>query len=199
MWKLQTPRSIQEPYQIADTLKCYTSCKPPVDASMICNISIGYLVNIKSATKLAPHIRQTKATSFDIISHELYYEAAAVNDLTAEATSVVASCSHSLFCLSSSKVCSAMISYSFLETSRLISAYCSFVISAFLQCELRAVFTILLMPSLEDADMVARTGEISPDRGRCTGCRLVGRGWRSSKVLGFSAEVGLFGEYLLAR
>jgi len=61
-------------------------------------------------------------------------------------------------------------------------AYCSFVISADFQCGARAVLTILLIPSLASIDIVARTGEVSCERGSAIGFCLRGRGCRSSVV-----------------
>jgi hypothetical protein len=54
------------------------------------------------------------------------------------------------------------------------------VISADFQCGAKAVLTILLMPSLASIDIVARTGEVSCERGNATDLCLLGRGCRSS-------------------
>jgi hypothetical protein len=50
------------------------------------------------------------------------------------------------------------------------------VISADFQWGAKADLTILLMPSLASIDMVARTGEVSCERGSATGLCLLGRG-----------------------
>ena len=100
----------------------------------------------------------------------------AISDFTAVATSAVAIFSHAHFSRSSDILRSTRSSYSFRETSRLISAYCSLVISADFQWGAKADLTILLMPSLASIDMVARTGEVSCERGSATGLCLLGRG-----------------------
>lgn len=56
------------------------------------------------------------------------------------------------------------------------------MISADFQCGAKADLTILLMPSLASMDIVARTGDVSCERGNTTGLRLLGRGCRSSVV-----------------
>lgn len=63
-----------------------------------------------------------------------------------------------------------------------MSAYCSLVISADFQWGAKADLTILLMPSLASMDIVARTGDVSCERGSATGLCLRGRGCRSSVV-----------------
>ena len=101
----------------------------------------------------------------------------AVNDFTAFATSVVAIFPSS-WPLSSLLCCSAAISYSFLDISRLMSAYCSLVSAAAFQCGASADLTILLIPSLASMDIAARTGDVSSERGSLTvlclglGCRI---------------------------
>lgn len=113
------------------------------------------------------------------------------NDFTAAATSAEAIFSQVNLSWLSVSLSSVTISYSFLDTSRLMSAYCSFVISAFFQCGPRADLTILLMPSFASVVMFARAGEIAGERADGY-VGLLGRGCLSSKIGRSCMDVSLF-------
>jgi len=133
----------------------------------------------------------TPLSSPKVINPSILFTFQAFNDFTAAATSADAIFSQVNLSWLSVSLSSVTISYSFLETSRLISAYCSFVISAFFQCGPRADLTILLMPSLASVVMFARAGDIAGERADgCVG--LLGRGCLSSRVGRSWIEVSLF-------
>jgi len=119
--------SISSPRDCYLQYSSHLTCVTPVIPQNQLNAYTGYL----SSLRQEPPKSMNRPCSPSVIN-ALYrrYLFQAISDFTAVATSAVAIFSHAHFSRSSDILRSTRSSYSFRETSRLISAYCSLVISA---------------------------------------------------------------------